>query len=84
MCLCVLFCFFGFAMCGILVPRQGLNPYLTASEAHYLNHWTSREVPHCVFLIPKGGGWNPLTEFFSAVHLGISSRDWKGLANAKA
>ena len=78
-CLCVLFCFFGFATCGILVPHQGLNPHLAAFQARYLYRWPTREVPHCVFSVWKGGGWNPLTRFFSAVHLGISSRDWNGL-----
>ena len=44
-CLCVLFWFFGFATCGILVPHQGFNPHLAAFEARYLNHWTTRDVP---------------------------------------
>ena len=37
--------FFGRALCGIIVPRPGIEPVLPALEAWSLNHWTAREVP---------------------------------------
>ena len=37
---------------GILVPQPGLEPTPPAVEAWSLNHWTTREVPQDLFLIP--------------------------------
>ena len=36
-------------VCGILVPRQGIEPMPPALEARSLNHWTTREVPRGTF-----------------------------------
>ena len=37
------------AACGILVPRPGMQPEPPAVEAWSLNHWTTREVPLCIY-----------------------------------
>ena len=54
---CVFFFFFFFWLCGILVPRPGIEPAPPAVEVQSLNHWTAREVPVCVFfsVCPKKG-----------------------------
>ena len=37
-------------VCGILVPRMGIEPGPPALEAWSLNHWMAREVPQsCIF-----------------------------------
>ena len=35
---------------GILVPQPGTKPARPAVEVRSLNNWTSREVPHLVFI----------------------------------
>ena len=37
--------------CGILVPQPGIEPASPAAEPRNLHHWTTREVPTCLFLI---------------------------------
>ena len=36
-------------VCGILVPRPGIEPGPPALEAWSFNHWTAREVPKKTF-----------------------------------
>ena len=52
---CVLSFFFFFwpslVACGILVPRPGIKPVPPAVEVWSLHHWTSREVPPCLFVL---------------------------------
>ena len=45
------FFFFGHEACRILVPQQGIGPVPPAVEEQGLNHWTTREVLHLVFLL---------------------------------
>ena len=40
------------AACGILVPQPGIEPGPLALRAQSPNHWTAREFPDTVFLIP--------------------------------
>ena len=35
-------------VCGILVPRLGIEPASPALEAQGLNHWTTRKVQHLI------------------------------------
>ena len=39
-------------VCGILVPRPGIEPTPPALEVWSLNHWTTREVPN-VFILRR-------------------------------
>ena len=43
------------AVCGILVLHQGSNLCPPALEAWSLNHWTAREVPWWLLLLPSVG-----------------------------
>ena len=49
------FLFFQFyhAASRILVPRSGIKSRLSAVEVWNLNHWTTREVPACLFLLRR-------------------------------
>ena len=41
----ILLFFFGHEVCGILVPRSGIEPGPSAVKAQSPNHWTAREFP---------------------------------------
>ena len=83
----ILFCFFGCATCGILVPWPGIKPLPLTVEAQSLNHWTAREVPlffcwaHVVslfwllyFSVPKC----PFSALFSEINFSFVSNFYTG------
>ena len=62
-----MFWFFGREACGILTPWSGIKPTPPCNGRWSLNHWTTREVPWNILLIPilfpsikTSGLWNNL------------------------
>ena len=49
-CFCFMFWFLGQEACGILVPRPGIELWISCSGRQSLNHWTSGEVPKVCLL----------------------------------
>ena len=48
----IFFFWFHHKASGILVPRPGIEPALSAVKAQRPNHWTAREFPKHIFVNP--------------------------------
>ena len=71
------------AACRILVPQPEMEPTSPAVEAWHLNHWTTGEVPICIFCLFFFFWCQKLSELFVVVNDGKKSVTCENSAKCK-